>query len=104
MAMVWYGAVQRITLPYVRNLQFGNAMAKATVTYKGQITLPKTVREQLGVQAGDRVSFREIEGGMIVVEADTVDLMELRGSMKPRRKGVTIEDMDQAILSAAAHK
>ena len=79
-------------------------MPKATVTYKGQITLPKVVREQLGVQAGDRVSFREIEGGMIVVEADTVDLMELRGSIKPRRRGVSVEDMDRAVLAAAAHK
>ena len=79
-------------------------MPKATVTYKGQITLPKAVREQLGVQAGDRVSFREIDGGMIVVEADTVDLMELRASIKPRRRGVSIEDMDRAVLAAAARK
>lgn len=79
-------------------------MSKATVTYKGQITLPKSVRERLGVQAGDRVSFREIEGGAIVVEADTVDLMELRGSIKPRRRGVSVEDMDRAVRAAAAHK
>lgn len=79
-------------------------MPKATVTYKGQITLPKAVREQLGVQAGDRVSFREIDGGVIVVEADTFDLMQLRGSIKARRKGVSVEDMDQAILAAARKK
>lgn len=79
-------------------------MAKATVTYKGQITLPKAVREQLGVQAGDRVSFREIEGGAIVVEADTVDLMELRGSIKARRRGVAVEDMDRAVRAAVARK
>ena len=79
-------------------------MSKATVTYKGQITLPKAVREQLGVQAGDRVSFREIEGGVIVVEADTVDLMELRGSIKPRRRGVSVEDMDRAVRRSAASR
>ncbi len=79
-------------------------MPKATVTYKGQITLPKAVREQLGVQAGDRVSFREIDGGMIVVEADTVDLMELRASIKPRRRGVSVEDMTRAVHAAVARK
>jgi antitoxin PrlF len=79
-------------------------MSKATVTYKGQITLPKAVREQLGVQAGDRVSFREIEGGAIVVEADTVDLLELRGTIKARRRRVSVEDMDRAILAAVARK
>ncbi len=77
-------------------------MPKATVTYKGQITLPKAVREQLGVRAGDRVSFREIEGGVIVVEADTVDLMELKGVMRPRKRGVTVEQMNETIRAAAA--
>jgi AbrB family looped-hinge helix DNA binding protein len=79
-------------------------MPKATVTYKGQITLPKAVREQLGVRPGDRVSFREIEGGAIVVEADTVDLMELKGAMRPRRRGVTVEQMNQAIRTAATRE
>jgi AbrB family looped-hinge helix DNA binding protein len=79
-------------------------MPKATITYKGQITLPKAVREQLGVRPGDRVSFREIEGGAIVVEADTVDLMELKGAMRPRRRGVTVEQMNQAIRTAATRE
>ena len=79
-------------------------MPKATITYKGQITLPKAVREQLGVRPGDRVSFREIEGGVIVVEADTVDLMELKGAMRPRRRGVTVEQMNDAIRAAAARR
>ena len=79
-------------------------MPKATVTYKGQITLPKAVREQLGVRPGDRVSFREIEGGAIVVEADTVDLMELKGVMRPRKRGVTVEQMNETIRAAAARE
>jgi antitoxin PrlF len=79
-------------------------MPKATVTYKGQITLPKAVREQLGVRPGDRVSFREIEGGAIVVEADTVDLMELKGVMRSRKRGVTVEQMNETIRAAAARE
>jgi antitoxin PrlF len=77
-------------------------MPKATITYKGQITLPKAVREQLGVRPGDRVSFREIEGGAIVVEADTVDLMELKGILRSRISGVTVEQMNQTIRDSAA--
>jgi len=79
-------------------------VTKATITYKGQITLPKAVREQLGVRPGDRVAFREIEGGVIVVEADTVDLMELRNSVRTRRRGVTVEQMNQAITAAAVRR
>jgi antitoxin PrlF len=77
-------------------------MPKATVTHKGQITLPKAVREQLGVRPGDRVNFRATEDGSIVVEADTIDLASLRGAVKPSRHGVTLEDMDRAIRAAAS--
>lgn len=79
-------------------------MPKATLTHKGQVTLPKAVRQRLRVQAGDRISFRETEGGAIVVEADNFDLMELRGSIKPRGRTVTVADMDRTILATAARK
>ncbi len=79
-------------------------MPKATITYKGQITLPKAVREQLGVRPGDRISFREIEGGAIVVEADTVDLMDLKGILRSRISGVTVEQMNQTIRDSAARE
>ncbi|TLZ54084.1 MAG: AbrB/MazE/SpoVT family DNA-binding domain-containing protein [Gammaproteobacteria bacterium] len=39
-------------------------MAYATLTSKGQITLPKSVRERLGVEAGDRIEFIESEQGL----------------------------------------
>ena len=57
-------------------------MAVATVTSKGQITLPKEIRERLGVRAGDRVRFRETADGSVVVEPETGDLMELFGVLK----------------------
>lgn len=75
--------------------------AKATITYKGQITLPKDIRERLNVKPGDRVYFRETEAGAIVVEADTVELTELCGAVQPRRKGVTLADMEAAIRTGA---
>ena len=76
----------------------------ATITAKGQITLPKKIRERLGVKPGDRVAFRERPDGSIVVEAETVDLMDLQGVLKPQRRGVTLEDMDEAIRGGAAHR
>lgn len=79
-------------------------MASATVTSKGQITLPKPIRDRLRVHTGDRVNFREREDGTIVVEADTVDLLDLQGSVRTRVRGVTVEDMNQAIRTAAAKR
>jgi antitoxin PrlF len=74
----------------------------ATVTSKGQITLPKRIRQRLGVKPGDRVSFRERADGSIVVEADTVDLLSLKGMLRPRRRGVSLQQMDEAIARGAA--
>jgi len=72
-------------------------MPTATVTSKGQITIPKAVRDELGITEGDRVAFRVLEDGSVVVEPETVDLLELEGALKPKRKGVTLADMDAAI-------
>jgi len=79
-------------------------MPTATLTSKGQITIPKQVRDRLGVQAGDRLSFREREDGSIVVEAETVDLLALAGSVRPRARGVSVESMNEAVRKKAAGK
>ena len=71
-------------------------MASATVTSKGQITLPKTVRERLGIEAGDRLEFVESEQGFLVVAA-TRDIRSLKGIVGAPKKPVPIEDMNSAI-------
>jgi antitoxin PrlF len=74
-------------------------MAAATVTSKGQITLPKTVRDRLGIVAGDRVEFIESDRGFLVVPA-TRDVKALKGLVPKPRKPVSIEDMNRAIAKA----
>lgn len=49
----------------------------AAVTSKGQVTIPKEVREALGLDDGDRVLFRVADGAAI--PARTPDLLELAG-------------------------
>jgi AbrB family looped-hinge helix DNA binding protein len=71
------------------------------LTSKGQITIPKAVRDELGLREGDRVAFRVLEDGRVVVEPETIDLLDLQGILKPRRKGVTLSDMDEAIRTGA---
>ncbi len=51
----------------------------ATVTSKGQVTLPKTVREALGLKEGDRVLFRLLDGRAIL--AKVPDFLDLAGSV-----------------------
>ena len=79
-------------------------MQTATLTNEGQINLPKPVQEALGVGPGDRIGFEIREDGTIVVRAERAektDLLSLRGVLKPKVRGVTIEEMNETIRRAA---
>jgi AbrB family looped-hinge helix DNA binding protein len=78
-------------------------MSTATVTSKGQITIPVEVRSELGVSAGDRVEFIELGKGRYAIVPATRSIKELKGIFKGRRrKPVSIEEMDAAIAERAA--
>jgi antitoxin PrlF len=66
----------------------------ARVTSKGQITIPKPVREALGLGEGDQVVFRLIEGERAIL-ARTPDLLELAGSVAvpPEVRGLPWEEI-----------
>ncbi len=72
-------------------------MTTATITSKGQITIPKGVRTRLGVGTGDRVEFIEIREGVFQIVAATQDVKSLKGIVPKPLKPVTLEDMDKAI-------
>jgi antitoxin PrlF len=73
----------------------------ATLTRKGQITIPVDVRRALNVEAGDRVEFVEIEPGRFEVIAATRSVRELKGRFDKPKRAVTIEDMNAAIALQA---
>ena len=79
-------------------------MAESTLTSKGQITIPKKVRDALGLETGDRVSFRVREDGVVEMVPETLDVMSLFGLLKPKKKGVSLEDMEDAISREASGK
>jgi AbrB family looped-hinge helix DNA binding protein len=72
-------------------------MSTSKITSKGQITVPKMVREALALLPGDRMSFLIHDDGTVTVEAETVDLPSLRGVVKPGGRHVSIEQMNEAI-------
>ena len=77
-------------------------MTTATVTSKGQITIPANVRQALNVAAGDRVEFVETEPGRFEFFAATRSVKELKGMFGKPAKTVTIDDMNQAIATRGA--
>lgn len=77
-------------------------MTTATLTSKGQITIPVDVRNDLKVDAGDRVEFVQIAPGRYEFVAATHNVTELKGMFGKSRKTVSIEAMNKAIAERGA--
>jgi antitoxin PrlF len=78
-------------------------MTRATITSKGQITIPVRIRVALGLEAGDSVEFVDLENGKVAIIPATRSIRELEGRFyDKRRKPVTIEEMNAAIVRQAA--
>lgn len=72
-------------------------MPSATLTSKGQITLPAEMRAKLRLVAGNRIDFEERPDGTYIVRARKGDIRALKGIIPKPAKPVTLEDMDRAI-------
>ncbi len=77
-------------------------MTTATVTSKGQITIPVEVRQALQVNSGDRVEFVQIEPGQFLFVAANRSVLELKGMFGKARKSVSVDDMNSAIAARGA--
>jgi antitoxin PrlF len=78
-------------------------MSTATLTSKGQITLPQAVRQALGVEAGDKLDFVADKGGGFRVVALRQDAERLRGRFAGRAAGaVSVQAMADAVQAEAA--
>jgi antitoxin PrlF len=75
---------------------------QSALTSKGQATIPKAVREHLGVKPGDKIRFF-IRGDGSVFILPVRPISSARGMFKrPGQRPVTIEEMDEAIAEGAA--
>lgn len=77
-------------------------MTTATLTSKGQITIPVSVRNDLKVATGDRVEFIQIAPGRYEFVAVTHNVSELKGMFGKPAKTVSVEDMNKAIARRGA--
>lgn len=78
-------------------------MTTATLSSKGQITIPAEVRKALDVEAGDRVEFVETAPGRYELMAATRSITGLKGMFGKRvGKAVSIEEMNRVIAERAA--
>lgn len=74
---------------------------ESAITAKGQATIPKAIRDHLHLKPGDRVKFFVHPDGTVVL-LPNLPITSLRGIVKPRRRPVTIEEMDDAVAAGAS--
>ncbi len=72
----------------------------STVTQKGQVTIPKSVRDNLHLMTGDKVEFVFNDRGEVVLKPVTRKVTEVAGLLSKYKKPspVTIEEMDQVVV------
>lgn len=72
---------------------------KATITSKGQVTIPAKIREALGLHEGDKIDFQLVEGGSLEVTVVGGALSDLKGILPPPKRRLSLEEMEEAIGS-----
>ena len=75
-------------------------MITSTVSSKGQLTIPKVIREFLNVGKSDKIIFIPLEDGKVLITNKQIPASELFGMLKHRKpqKPVSIEEMESKIL------
>jgi AbrB family looped-hinge helix DNA binding protein len=69
-------------------------MSSATITSKGQTTIPKDIREALDLQPKDKVEFTLLPDGTVIMRAKRRSILELHGLLhSPERKAIPLENM-----------
>lgn len=78
-------------------------MPAATLTSKGQVTIPRSVREALQLKAGDRVDFVPVGPDRFEIVPAVHSVSELKGMFKAKAKRpVSVEEMNAAIAKKGA--
>lgn len=77
-------------------------MDTATLTSKGQITVPKQIRERLNIRPGDRIHFFVEDDGTVTFMPAKSDVRELKGILPKPRNPVSIEAMNSAIAEGGS--
>ena len=77
---------------------------QAIITSKGQITLPKALRDQLHLSTGDRIEFVIEEHNAVRLIPHLTSVKNLKGMLPKPAQAVSLEQMDEAIADGIANK
>ena len=81
----------------VRKMKGGMKMDLAKVTSKGQITIPKEIREKLGLKTGDKILFIEDSGRIYLMNSSMNALREAQMAFKGEAERVGLKNEDDVV-------
>jgi len=74
----------------------------ATVTSKGQVTIPAEARRRLGIRAGTRLEFVLRDGDRLEVVRVGGSIRDLKGALRKPGRTLSLAELDDAIAAGAA--
>ena len=78
-------------------------MPSAVITRKGQVTIPKVIRQEVELEIGDRVSF-VVRDSEVVIRAQKGSILDLEGSVNPHHRPEDFGEIRQAVLRQRAER
>lgn len=79
-------------------------MTTATMTSKGQVTIPADVRAHLGLRPGSRLAFVPTPSGGYEIRVQAASVRDLKGAVPRPAHPVTVAEMDAAIAAAVGER
>jgi AbrB family looped-hinge helix DNA binding protein len=78
-------------------------MQESTMTRKGQVTIPKEIRDRLGVKEGEKVLF-VMRGEEVLLKVVKGTILDLRGSVRPSARPEDFDKVRQSVKQTVAKK
>ncbi len=79
-------------------------MPTATLTSKGQTTIPKEIRDYLLIDAGDRLEFIIDDTGRVILLPATLEVQSIKGIFPRPKRPASVEEMRAAIRKKGSRK
>jgi AbrB family looped-hinge helix DNA binding protein len=76
-------------------------MTTATLTSKGQTTIPKAIRERLGLRPGDRIEFVALSDGTVRLMPRNLPIGALKGLLPRPKRALSVGEMNEAVADGA---
>ena len=77
---------------------------QATMTSKGQVTVPKPIRDKLRLRSGDKIEFTLVQDGSLLLAPVTAPVTRLKGMVPRPEASLDLDAIDQAVANAVARR